>query len=116
MQQIWRILDMGFRAAVWKSTPNPPGVGLAAVVGWAALAMAIDALQQCLTAGGPAWWSPYGFNALTTFFALVLIATAFFFRAEVRATALCAFLVFWIVTELATIAYEEVVFIFTGTT
>ncbi len=40
----------------------------------------------------------------------------FLFPAEARATALCAFLVFWIVTELATIAYEEVVFIFTGTT
>jgi Peptidase C13 family len=116
MQQIWRILDMGFRAAVWKSMPNPPVVGLAAVAGWAALAMVIDALQQCVTAGGPAWWSPYGFNALTTFFALVLIATAFFFRAEVRATALCAFLVFWIVTDLVSIAYEEVVFIVTGTT
>ena len=116
MQQIWRILDMGFRAAVWKSTPNPPVVGLAAVAGWAALAMVIHALQQGLTAGGLAWWSPYGFNALTAFFALVLLATAFFFRPEVRATALCAFLVFWIVTDLVSIAYEEVVFIFTGTT
>ena len=46
MQQVLRVLQMGFRAAVWKSTPNPPVVGFAAVVGWAALAMVIDAMQQ----------------------------------------------------------------------
>lgn len=116
MHNIFAIQQMGMRAAVWKPTPNPPVVGLAAVVAWAALAMLIDAMVQCVTVGGSAWWSPYGFNALTTFFALVLIATAFFFRPEVRATALCAFLAFWIVAGLAIMAYEIIVFILARTT
>jgi hypothetical protein len=106
---------MGLRAAVWKATPNLPSAGFLTVVAWAALALVIMAFAQCAEAGGPARWSPYGFNALATLLVLMLVITAFFFRPEVRATAIGATLVILIISGLATIAYELVGLAVSGT-
>ena len=71
------VLKMGLRAAVWKATPAPASVGLAALVGWFMLAVAAEALSQYVAAAGPRF-DVYGVTALMGWNAVVLVITAFF--------------------------------------
>src|SRR5215213_5890856 len=101
---IWPIIKMGLRAAVWKATPSPPIARLSHVLALAVLTVGVKTLEQYSTAAGSGQWIPYGFNALTAGLALFLIVTALFFRPEVRATALCAILMFSILANVVEIA------------
>jgi hypothetical protein len=106
MQQISQMIKMGLRAAVWKATPNPPVAGLSEVLALAVLTVGVKALEQYFSAAALGQWTPYGFNALTTWLALFLITTALFFRPDVRATVLCGVLVFSILANLVEIAAQ----------
>jgi hypothetical protein len=97
------VLKMGLRAAVWKATPAPASVGLAALVGWFMLAVAAEALSQYVAAAGPRF-DVYGVTALMGWNAVVLVITAFFVRPDRRMAALAAMLVISIAGAFAYIA------------
>jgi hypothetical protein len=48
---VWRFLNLAARAAVWRTTPDPPLLGLPALLGCAILVVILRAALQLLAAG-----------------------------------------------------------------
>jgi hypothetical protein len=104
---VWSVLKLAARAAIWRTTPDQPLVGLASLLGWTiALAVVRVALQYLAAAGAAPHFNPYGLNAAIAWIAFELAVAAFFVRPEARATALAAMLVLSIIADIAAAAVE----------
>ena len=99
---MWSVFKLAVRAAVWRTTPDPPLVGLASLLGWALILAAMRvALQFATTAGEPSHFNPYGLNAVVAWLAFQLAIAAFFVRPAARPTALAAMFILSIIADLA---------------
>ena len=103
---MWRVLKFAARAAVWRTTPDPPLVGLPVLLGFAVAVAVVRIALQLLAAGSWHAFNPYGLNAVVAWIALELAVAALFVRPAARATALSALFVLSIVADLATAAIK----------
>jgi hypothetical protein len=69
---VWPVFKLAARAAVWRTTPDPPLVGLPALLGWTLALAAVRIALQRINAGTVAHFNPYGLNAVVTWLALEL--------------------------------------------
>jgi hypothetical protein len=90
MRNLWSVLKMALRAAMWKSTSDPQIQSLSAVVLWLAAAVAASLAFDYAVAEFPAQFSPQGLTSVAGLLALSSLVAAFFVRPDNRATFLCA--------------------------
>ena len=90
---MWRVLKLAARAAVWRTTADPPLVGLLVLLGFALALAAVRIALQLLEAGSWQAFNPYGLNAVVAWIALELAIAALFVRPAGRASALSAMFV-----------------------
>lgn len=100
------VFKLAARAAVWRTTPAQPLVGLPVLIGWTVVLAAVRVALQFATAGWPSHFNPYGLNAIVAWLALELAVAAFFVRPAGRATALSALFILSIFADLATAGIE----------
>ncbi len=103
---MWSVFKLAARAAMWRTTPDPPLVGLPALLGWAVVLAAVRVALQYIAAGPTAHFNPYGLNSVVAWLALALTVAAFFVRPAGRATALAALFILSIIADLAAAAIE----------
>ncbi len=77
---MWRVLKFAARAAVWRTTADPPLVGLPVLLGFAVAVAAVRIALQLLAAGSWHAFNPYGLNAVVAWIALELAVAALFVR------------------------------------
>ena len=103
---MWSVFKLAARAAIWRTTPEPPLVGLPTLLGWTVLLAAVRIGLQYVGAGPAPHFNPYGLNAAVTWLALDLAVAAFFVRPDARATALSALFVLSIITDIVATGIE----------
>jgi hypothetical protein len=101
---VWGVLRLAGRAAVWRATPDPPLVGLAVLLGFAAAVAAERMALQLLAAGSWHAFNPYGLNAVVAWIALELAVAALFVRPGARASALSAMFALSMLADVVTAA------------
>ena len=101
---MWGVLRLAGRAAVWRPTPDPPLVGLAVLLGFAAAVAAERMALQLLAAGSWHAFNPYGLNAVVAWIALELAVAALFVRPGARASALSAMFALSMLADVITAA------------
>jgi peptidase C13-like protein len=94
------ILKFAARAATWRSTPNPPLVGLSVLVGWALMWALVHLAIQYVGATPSPSFTPYGLNALIAWLAIMLAVAAFFASPQARTTVLAAMLALTVVLDV----------------
>jgi hypothetical protein len=97
---VWSILRFAARAAVWRTTPDPPLVGLATLVGWTLVLAAVRVAVQYVDAAPSPAFTPYGLNALVASLVIALAIAAFFVRPAARTTVLAAMVALSAVVEV----------------
>ena len=97
---MWSVLKFAARAATWRTTSDPPRVGLATLVGWTLVLGAVRCAIQYLDAQPSPAFAPYGLNALIAWLVVALAVAAFFVRPAARATFLSAMVALSVVTEV----------------
>jgi Peptidase C13 family len=103
MVSVWAVFKLAVRAAIWRTTPDPPLVGLPTLLGWTIVLAAVRiGLQFAGVAGAPAHFNPYGLNAVAAWLALELAVAALFVRPAARASALSAMFIFSMIADIAT--------------
>jgi len=103
---VWRIVKLAARAAVWRTTPDPPLAGLPVLLGIAVVAAAARIALQLLVAESWHAFNPYGLNAVVAWIALELAVAALFVRPAGRGTALSVLIILSIVADIATAAIK----------
>jgi hypothetical protein len=103
---VWSAFKLALRGAIWRTTPDPPQVGLPVLVGWTLVLAAVRVAIQYVDAAPSPTFTPYGLNALVAWLVIALAVAAFFVRPEGRATALSAVVVLSILTEVALFAIK----------
>jgi hypothetical protein len=93
MQGVWRFFKLAARAAVWRTTLDPPLVGLPFLLGTAVIVAACRIALQLFDAGSWHAFNPYGLNAVVAWLAIELGIAALFVGTAGRATALSAMFV-----------------------
>jgi len=101
---VWHILKLAMRAATWRTTSDPPLVGLPVLLAFAAILAVARIALQLADAGSWHLFTPYGLNAIVTWIAVELAVAALFVRPDARATALSAMFVLSVFGEAATTA------------
>ena len=77
---MWRVLKFAARAAAWRTTADPPLVGLPVLLGFAVAVAVVRIALQLLAAGSWHAFNPYGLNAVVAWIALELAVAALFVR------------------------------------
>jgi hypothetical protein len=103
---VWRVLKLAARAAVWRTTPDPPLVGLPVLLGFAIVVAAVRIALQLLAAASWHGFNPYGLNAVVAWIALELAVAALFVRPAGRATALSVMFILSVLADIATTAIK----------
>jgi hypothetical protein len=104
---VWSVFKLALRGAIWRTTPDPPLVGLSVLVGWSfVLAIVRVAIQYVEASPSPAF-TPYGLNALIAWLVIALLVAAFFVRPEARATVLSAMVALSTLTEIVLAAVRQ---------
>ena len=98
---MWSVLRFAARAALWRTTADPPLVGLPVLVGWTIVLALVRIGIQYLDAAPPRVFMPYGLNALVAWLAIMLAVAALFVRPAARTTALAAMIALSVVVEVA---------------
>src|SRR5271156_652670 len=106
MQGVWRFFKVAARAAVWRTTPDPPLVGLPFLLGIAIVVAACRIALQLLDAGSWHAFNPYGLNAVVAWLAIELAIAALFVGPAGRATALSAMFLLSTAAEIAAAAIK----------
>ncbi len=101
-----RTLKLAVRAAVWRTTADPPLIGLPALLGWVILVVLIRIALQLLAAGSWQAFNPYGLNAAVAWAAIALAVAALFVRPTGRTTALAAMFILSLAAEGAAAAIK----------
>jgi hypothetical protein len=99
---VWRVLKLAARATLWRTTPDPPLVGLPILIGFAVVTALVRIALQLLAAGSWHAFNPYGLNAIVAWIALELAVAAMFVRPDGRVTALSAMFVLSILADIVT--------------
>ncbi len=99
---MWRVLKLAARATVWRTTPDPPLVGLPVLLGYAVVTAVVRIALQLLAAASWHAFNPYGLNAVVAWIALELAVAALFVRPAGRATALSAMFILSILADIVT--------------
>jgi hypothetical protein len=110
---VWRVLNFAARAAVWRTTPEPPLVGLPVLLSFAVVTATVRIVLQLIAAGSWHGFNPYGLNAVVAWLALELAVAALFVRPNARATALSVMFILTILAEIATTGLARAVSLFT---
>src|SRR5271165_6217070 len=108
MRGVWRVLKLASRAATWRTTIDPPLVGLPTLIGWSLALAGMRIAVQLLAAGSSHRFNPYGLNAVAAWIAIELAVAGLFVRPAGRATALSAMLILSVLAELITAAVRLV--------
>jgi hypothetical protein len=103
---VWRILKLSARAAVWRTTPDAPLVGLPVLLSFAIAAIAVRIAIELLAAGTWHTFNPYGLNAVVAWIALELAVAALFISPPGRVTALSAMCVLSTLAEIVSAALK----------
>jgi hypothetical protein len=90
MLGVWRFLKFAARAAFWRTTLDPPLLGLPALLSIVILVALVRIALQFVAAGSGHAFNPYGLNAVVAWLAIELAIAALFVRPEGRASALAA--------------------------
>jgi hypothetical protein len=108
MLGVWRVFKLAARAALWRTTPDPPLLGLPALLGIILAVALIRIALQCLAAGSWHDFNPYGLNAVVAWLAIELAIAALFVRPAGRTTALSVMFMLSTAAELlaATIRFS----------
>lgn len=99
---MWRVLNFAARAALWRTTPEPPLVGLPVLLGFAVATAIVRVAMQLLAADSWHAFNPYGLNAVIAWLALELAVAALFVRPAGRSTALSAMFILSMLAEVVT--------------
>ena len=97
---MWSVLKFAARAAIWRTTSDPPLVGLPVLVGWTLVLAAVRVAIQYLDAAPSPAFTPYGLNALVAWLVIALAVAAFFVRPAARGTFLSAMVALSVLTEV----------------
>jgi len=97
---VWSVFKFAARAAIWRPTPNPPLVGLSALVGWTLVLALVRGVIQYLDAIPSPVFNPYGLNALIAWLVIAVVVAAFFVRPAARMTFLSAMVALSVLTEV----------------
>ena len=97
---VWSVLKFAARAAIWRTTPDPPRVGLSVLVGWTLVLALVRVAIQYFDAAPTPVFALYGLNALVAWLVVALAVAAFFVRPEGRVTALSAMVALSVLTEV----------------
>jgi hypothetical protein len=100
------VLKFAARAAVWRTTAEPPLVGLPVLLGFTVAVAIVRIALQLLAAGTWHAFNPYGLNAVIAWIALELAVAALFVRPAGRATALSGLFVLSVIAEIGTTAIK----------
>ena len=104
---MWSVFKLAARSAIWRTTPDPPLVGLPSLIGWTLVLAAVRvALQYLSVADEPLHFNPYGLNAVAARLALEVAVAAFFVQPQARTTALAAMFVLSIIADLAAVPIQ----------
>ncbi len=101
MVSVWSVVKLALRAAIWRTTPDPPPVGLPSLLIWIVVLAALRIALQFVAAGPGGGFNPYGLNAVVAWLALEAAVAALFMPAAARASALSAMFALLVVAELA---------------
>jgi peptidase C13-like protein len=101
---VWSVLKLATRAAIWRTTSDPPMVGLPVLLAFAAILAAARIALQLVAAGSRHLFTPYGLNAVIAWIAVELAVAALFVHPAARATALSAMFVLSVIGDAATTA------------
>jgi hypothetical protein len=97
---VWSILKFAARAAMWRTTPDPPHVGLSVLVGWTLVLAFVRLTIQLADALPSPAFTPYGLNALVAWLVIALVVAAFFVAPKQRVTVLSAMVALSVLTEV----------------
>ncbi len=98
------ILRLAARAAVWRTTADPPRAELPVLLGIAILTATVRVELQLAAAYPSYGFNPYGLNAVVAWLAFELAVAALFVRPGARITALSAMFILSMTADLATAA------------
>jgi hypothetical protein len=90
MRRHWRLFGIAVRAALWRATADPPVIGLAGLVGWSVVTLALLVLPQYQAPDSA--FTEYGLALTAGALALSLTASALVLPREIRVTACAAML------------------------
>ncbi len=103
---MWRIFKLAVRAAAWRTSSDPPLVGLPVLLGCTVFVVALRVALQLVAAGSWQSFNPYGLNAAVAWAAIELAVAALFVRPAGRATALSAMFMLSVAAESAAAAIK----------
>ena len=106
MRGVWRFFKLAARAVVWRTTPDPPLVGLPFLLVASIVVLIARVALQLLEAGSWHAFNPYGLNALVAWLAIELAIAASFVRPAGRATALSAMFLLSTAAEIVAAAIK----------
>jgi hypothetical protein len=101
---VWPVLKVASRAAVWRQAYDLPRVGLPTLLAWVVALAAARIGAQLLAAGPDAAFNPYGLDTIVAWVAIELAVAALFVPPAARATALAAMFALSIAGELVMLA------------
>jgi hypothetical protein len=104
---VWPVFKLALRAAAWRTTPDPPAVGLRSLVVWSVVLAAVRAGLQLLDAGPSPAFNPYGLNAGVAWIAVALAVAVFLVPRACRVTVLSAMVVLAILAEIVMAALNR---------
>ena len=104
MVSVWSVLKLASRAAIWRTTPDPPPVGLPSLLISIIAVAALRVALEFVAAGPGGRFNPYGLNAVVAWLALEGVLAALFVPSAARLTALSAMFALLFLAELAAYA------------
>jgi Peptidase C13 family len=104
MHKQWRLVKMAFRAALWRTTPDPQPASFANLLGCIIVALCAEGVMQYLEAVTPARFNPYGLNATIAWCAVGLVVTGLFVWPGGRLTFLAGSVLLAVFVNLLRIA------------
>jgi hypothetical protein len=102
VQGVRSLLRLAGRAAIWRTTHDPPLVRLPVLLGLCLVTAATRIALQFPAAGPSYGFNLYGLNAVVAWIALELAVAALFVRPDGRVTALSAMFVLSIIADIVT--------------
>jgi hypothetical protein len=104
MRKQWRLVNMAFRAALWRATPDPQPASFVSLLGCIIVALCAEGAMQYLEAAAPARFNPYGLNATIAWCSIGLVVTGLFVWPGARLTFLAGSVLLAVFVNLLRIA------------
>jgi len=104
MVNVWSVLKLALRAAIWRTTPDPRPVGFTNLLILITAVAALRVALQFVDAGPNGGFNAYGLNAVIAWLALEAVLAALFVPPAARTTALSAIFALLFLAELAAYA------------